>query len=140
MHAPGTALIENDREVVALDIIRALGTNKRFRRDTSLGAIFHPGKICFREISPTDSLHIIIDGDNVSAHVDDISPLVIRADGSHRYSWGRVVAHNAVCAATGLARRIRGQHGLQRCNLRCQVEWFDDDDENDGGIAVTGCA
>lgn len=135
MHVPGNILAGGDEEVVALDLIRALERNGRFRRDTNLGAIFHPGKICFREISPIDSLHIVIDGDRVSAHVDEISPLVLAADGSHRYSWGRVVAHNVVSAAAGLARRLRGQRGLQRCNLHCEVEWVDDDEE----IQVTGC-
>jgi len=126
MHSACNALIEQDQEVAALDLIRSLEKSGRFRRDTHLGAIFHPGKICFREISPTDSLHIIIDGDRVSAHVDEISPLVIRADGSCRYSWGRVVAHNLLIALSDIARRARGQHGLQRCNLRCQAEWVDE--------------
>lgn len=118
--------IGQDGEAAALDLIRALDSNERFRRDTRLGAIFHPGKICFRDISPTDSLHIVIDGDRVSAHVDEISPLVIRSDGSSRYSWGRVFAHNLIGALAGIARRARGQHGLQRCNLHCHTEWVDE--------------
>ena len=65
-----------------LDLVRALEANDRFRRDTGLGGIFHPGKISYREISPTNSLHIVIDRDLVSAHVARISPLILRRDGS----------------------------------------------------------
>src|SRR5882757_9959657 len=74
----------------ACDMERALDADERFRRDTALGRIYHPGRISFREISPTDSLHVVIRGDKVSAHVDEVSPLVIRPDGSTRYAWGRV--------------------------------------------------
>ena len=110
------------------DLINALEANPRFRRDSLLGGIFHPGKVCYREISPTDSVHIIIKGDRVSAHIDEVSPLVVRADGSSRYSWGRVVAHNLLGLIADLARRVRGQHGVQRCNLRCEAELVVDDD------------
>ncbi len=113
--------------VARCDLLKALATNPRFRRDSLLGGIFHLGKISYREISPTDSLHILIDGDKVSAHVDEISPLRLRADGSSRYAWGRVLAHNVLVLIGDAARRVRGQHGLQRCELHCNVEWFDDD-------------
>lgn len=131
MHSACDSLIEQDGEVAALDLIRALEKNERFRRDTHLGAIFHPGKICFREISPTDSLHIVIDGERISAHVDEVSPLVIRPDGSSRYSWGRVVAHNLLLALGDVARRVRRQHGRQRCDLHCQAEWVDEHEAHD---------
>jgi hypothetical protein len=114
-------------EVVAgCDLIRALEADERFRRDTLLGGVFHPGRICFREISPTDSLHVVIRGDRVSAHVDEISPLVIRPDGSHRYVWGRVMAHNLLVLLGDVARRVRGHEDRQRCDLRCRAEWVDD--------------
>ena len=127
LHLPITG---DQDSVVTCDLIKALETNPRFRRDSRLGGIFHPGKICYREISPTNSVHIIIAGDRVSAHVDEISPLILGTDGSCRYSWGRVVAHNLLVMMGDLARRARGQHGLQRCNLRCQVEWVDDQDHD----------
>jgi len=110
-----------------LDLRHALEGDQRFRRDSRLGAILHPGKISFREISATNSLHVLIERDRVSAHVDEISPLVIRPDGSCRYSWGRVVAHNLVVVLTDFGRRLRGHAGRQRCNLRCQAEWVQDD-------------
>jgi len=112
--------------VAGCDLIRALEDDARFRRDTFLGGVFHPGRICFREISPTDSLHVVIRGDQVSAHVDEISPLVVRPDGSHRYAWGRVVAHNLLVLMGDVARRVRGQADRPRCDLRCQAEWVDD--------------
>jgi hypothetical protein len=113
---------------VRCDLLKALESNRRFRRDSALGGIFHPGKISYREVSPTDSLHILIAGNQVSAHVDDVSPLRVQADGSSRYAWGRVVAHNLLVVIGDAARRLRGVHGVQRCHLHCEVEWFDDED------------
>ncbi|MDQ2825636.1 MAG: hypothetical protein M3Y04_01505, partial [Actinomycetota bacterium] len=107
----------------------ALEADRRFRRDSRLGGILHPGKISFREISPTDSLHILIKDDQVSAHVDEISPLVVASDGSCRYSWSRVLAHSIVLGVADVVRRIRHQVGHQRCNLRCDAQWVDDEDE-----------
>jgi hypothetical protein len=124
LNLPGTA----DEDCVATcDLVKALAANPRFRRDTLMGGIFHLGRISFREISATDSLHIVITGDRVSAHVDDVSPLVVRPDGSYRYAWGRVVTHNLLVMLGDVARRVRGQHGRQRCDLRCQAEPVVDD-------------
>ena len=118
--------------VAGCDLVRALEADGRFRRDTFLGGVFHPGRVCYREISPIDSLHVVIRGDRVSAHVDEISPLVIRPDGSHRYAWGRVVAHNLLVLLADVARRVRGQEERPRCDLRCQAEWVDDAPEPSG--------
>lgn len=109
-----------------LNLVHALEASDRFRRDTALGGIFHHGKISFREVSPTESLHIIIDGDRISAHIDSHSPLGISADGSARYSWARVVLHNASGAVGDLGRLVAGRRGEQRCNLSCQIERIDD--------------
>lgn len=109
----------------------ALQASGRFRRDTPLGGIFHPGKVSFREVSPTDSLHIVIDGTRVSAHVDEISPLSCDSGASRQYSLVRVVAHNLFGMAADLGRRIRGRQGQQRCNLECEVVWVDDDSRVD---------
>jgi len=127
------SLLEQEGHVTTPDLIQALEADRRFRRDSRLGGILHPGKISFREISPTDSLHILIKNDRVSAHVDEISPLVVRADGTCRYSWGRIIAHNVVLAAADVARRIRRQVGRQRCELRCEAQWVDDEDTAHGG-------
>ena len=128
MHIPlDTPTADRLGSVAPCDLLKALEANSRFRRDSLLGGIFHPGKLSYREISPTDSLHILVDGANVSAHVDEISPLRLRSDGSARYAWGRVLAHNLLVVIGDAARRLRGLHGAQRCNLHCEVEWVDDD-------------
>jgi hypothetical protein len=110
------------------DLIKALDANSTFRRDSFWGGILHPGKVSYREVSATDSLHILIDrAGDVSAHVDDVSPLRRRPDGSCRYAWGRVLAHNLLVVIEDTARRLRGLHGVQRCTLHCDVEWYDDE-------------
>jgi hypothetical protein len=118
--------VGRDGTIARCDLLKALEADPRFRRDSLLGGIFHLGRISYREISPTDSLHIVILGDKVSAHVDEISPLRLRADGSSRYAWGRVLAHNLLVLIGDAARRLRGRHGGQRCDLHCEAEWFDD--------------
>ncbi|MGH9263626.1 MAG: hypothetical protein ACRD1D_02935 [Acidimicrobiales bacterium] len=117
------------------DLVKTLEADPRFRRDSFLGGIFHPGRTSYREISPLGSLHVLIDGDRVSAHVDDVSPLVVRADGSSGYAWGRVLAHNVLVMIGDVARRVRGGQGEQRCNLHCQVEWVDEDRVGEVGAA-----
>ena len=112
----------------ACDLVTALDGDHRFRRDSVFGGIFHPGAISFREVSATNSLHVVIRGDRVSAHVDEVSPLVVSPDGSRRYAWGRVVAHNLLVLLGDAGRRLGGQRGRQRCNLHCVAEWFDDED------------
>ncbi|MGH9188868.1 MAG: hypothetical protein ACRD0Q_02360 [Acidimicrobiales bacterium] len=106
-----------------------------FRRDSKLGGIFHPGKTSFREVSAHDSLHVVIDGDQVSAHVDRISPLQPRSEGSCRYSWTRILAHNVAGVADDIRRRVGGLHGKQRCELDCEVVWVDDEQISGGGPA-----
>ena len=110
------------------DLLQALAANPQFHRDSFFGGIFHIGHASYREISPTDSLHVLIRGDEVSAHVDDVSPLVVRGDGTCRYAWGRVVAHNVLVMIGDIGRRLRGQQGRQRCRLRCDVEVVEDED------------
>jgi hypothetical protein len=117
---------DSEEEVAACDLITSLDINPRFHRDSRLGGIFHPGKVSYRELSALNSVHILIDGDHVSAHVDDVSPLVIRPDGSCTYAWGRVVAHNILVMLGDLGRRVRGLNGRQRCNLECHTEWVEE--------------
>lgn len=107
-------------------LVRALEANEGFRRDGRVSGIFHPGRISFREISPEDSLHIVIQGDRVSAHVDEVSPLKAEPDGEVGYSWTRVIAHNLSGCAADVGRRLRGRHGEQRCSLGCEIVWVDD--------------
>ena len=120
------ATTDVDTSLEACDLIKALDDNPRFHRDSLPGRLFHLGRISYREISAFESLHIVIRGDRVSAHVDDVSPLVVRQDGSCRYAWGRVVAHNLLVLIEDVARRLRGVQGHQRCNLRCHAELVED--------------
>lgn len=110
------------------ELLKTLEADPAFRRDSLLGGIFHLGKISYRETSPTDSVHILIDGDRVSAHVDEVSPLRVAPDGTSRYAWGRVLAHNLLVLIEDAGRWIRRQPA-RRCDLRCQMEWFEDDEQ-----------
>ncbi|MDQ6928555.1 MAG: hypothetical protein M3159_07825, partial [Actinomycetota bacterium] len=110
-----------------LGLVRALDASDRFQRDSRLGSIFHPGKVSYRETSSTNSLHILIKGNRVSAHVDEVSPLKCTADGSARYAWGPVIAHNFAGLLADVGRRVRGRHGEQRCGLECELVWVDDE-------------
>jgi len=116
----------------------ALERTGRFHRDTGVGRIFHPGKVSFRELTPTDSLHIVIDGRRLMAHVDRISPVERRRDGSIGYSWTRVVAHN-VSGVRGEVSRLFRRHPNRRASLDLEVVWADedapDDDDSSGRLA-----
>jgi len=132
---------------VTAGLIRALESNGRFRRDGRIGGIFHPGRISFRELSPRDSLHIIIDGSHVSAHVDDVCPVSCIPGGVPGYTWALVIAHNLSGLVADLGRRVHGLHGQQRCNLGCEIVWVDDDqiaelasEVHDCSSGPTGCA
>ena len=111
----------------AMSLVQALEASPRFRRDGPMGRIFHPGKISYRELSPTNSLHVLVGGGGVSAHVDDVCPLRCADDGSAHYSWTPVIRHNAAGMVADLGRRLRGLHGQERCNLVCESVWVDDD-------------
>ncbi len=107
-------------------LVRALEQSERFRRDGPLGGIYHRGKISFRELTPTDSLHILVEGKSISAHVDAVCPLAIDENGSVRYSARRVLAHNLAALRADLRRLLRGERGRVRCNMACETEWVQD--------------
>ena len=111
----------------ARTLVDALESSTRFRRDGRLGRVFHPGKVSYREVSPTNSLHVIVGGGRVSAHVDDVSPLRCNPDGSAHYSWLPVIRHNVAGMVADVGRRVRGVHGQERCNLTCETVWVDDE-------------
>ena len=108
-------------------LVEALEASSRFRRDGRLGRIFHPGKVSYRELSATNSLHVIVGEGRLSAHVDDICPLRLAPDGSARYSWIPVFRHNMSGFLADLGRRLQGRHGEERCNLVCEAVWVDDE-------------
>jgi len=102
---------------------RRLASSGRFHRDGGLGRIYHPGSVSLRENSRTDSLHVVINGDHVSAHVDRVSPLGASPDQSSRYSVSRAALHNVVGAAHDAVRLLRGRKGDHRSHLDCQWMW-----------------
>jgi len=104
--------------------LRRLVASGRFHRDSGFGRIYHPGSISLRENSPTDSLHIVLHGDHISAHVDRVSPLDGRPDEPTRYNVRRAAVHNVVGAAQDLVRLLRGRMGDHRSHLDC--EWVAD--------------
>lgn len=107
-------------------LFEALQRSERFRRDTRLGGMLHPGKLSFREVSPNDSLHLVIDGNRLKVHVDQVCPLDCEAEGQTRYSLARVVAHNLSDVVTSVIHRVQGRRGRHHCHLECEVVWVDD--------------
>ncbi len=103
--------------------LRRLASSGRFHRDGGLGRIYHPGSVSLRENAPADSLHIVVHGDHISAHVDRVSPLDARPDAPTRYSVSRAALHNVVGAAQDLVRLLRGRKGDHRSHLDCRWVW-----------------
>lgn len=103
-------------------LLRSLVASGRFHLDTGFGRVFHPGKISLRENVPTNSLHILVEDNCVSAHVDLVSPLGLRPRSSSRYATGRIAAHNLSGMAADVVRLLRGRQGDHRCELAC--EWY----------------
>ncbi len=89
------------------ELTRALDASGLFHRDSRLGRIYHGGAASYRELRPTDSVHVIVDANRVSVHVDRISPLKRRRDGSVRLSLTRILAHNVAGAHGEITRRLR---------------------------------
>lgn len=109
-------------------LFRHLDASARFHRDTGIGRLFHPGRVSLRENVPNDSLHVVVEGNRVSAHVDRVSPLGVRPAGPSRYSAPRAVAHNLVGMAQDVVALLRGRQGDHRCELDC--EWVPNDGDN----------
>lgn len=102
-------------------LLQDLEVSGRFHLDSGVGRLFHPGQVSLRENVPSDSLHIVVEGNGVAAHVDRVSPLGVRPEGESRYSLRRAVAHNVVGMAQDLVGLLRGRQGDHRCELDC--EW-----------------
>ncbi|HVE47420.1 MAG TPA: hypothetical protein VNA57_11840 [Acidimicrobiales bacterium] len=108
-------------------LVQALENSGRFRRDTNLGSIFHRRKVSFREVCPRHSLHIVVDGHSVSAHVDEVSPLNCDGESPSHYSITRVVAHNLSGIRSDVARRVSGRQGQHQCTLQNLAVHLNDD-------------
>jgi NRPS condensation-like uncharacterized protein len=115
---------------------RRLVSSGRFHRDSGFGRIYHPGSVSFRENAPSDSLHIVVHGDHISAHVDKVSPL-----GDKRgYSVQRAALHNVVGAAHDLVRLLRGRKGDHRSHLDCAWVWEGHEATPDTAHLLDPCA
>ncbi len=95
---------------------RRLADSDCFCRDTAVGKLYHRKQASFREISPTDSLHVTVGDDGlVTSHVDRHSPLARRQPGGAcRYSLLRVAAHNVSGMAGDLTRLALGPRARGR--------------------------
>lgn len=124
---------DDDREASALAdadpsiqnpvaFLRHLDVSGAFHRDGRLGRIYHRGMVSLRENVATDSLHVSVDGNHLTAHVDGVSPLAADAPGPSRYAVTRVLLHNVFGAAHDLVWLLRGRQGDHSCVLDC--EWI----------------
>ena len=101
-------------------LLQHLDVSGHFHRDSRLGRVFHPGMVSLRENVATDSLHVSVDDNRVTAHVDGVSPLAVESEAA--YSPRRAVAHNLAGMAQDLVSLLRGRQGDHRCELNC--EWL----------------
>jgi NRPS condensation-like uncharacterized protein len=123
----------DDREVAAADaadlpslrdpaaLLAHLDASGRFHRDGPAGRIYHRGQVSLRENVPTDSLHVVVDGNFVGAHVDAVSPLRPPERGTAGYSVVRAGAHNLAGMAEDAIALVRGRKGDHESRLEC--EW-----------------
>jgi NRPS condensation-like uncharacterized protein len=102
-------------------LLRHLDAGGHFHRDSGAGRLYHRGMVSLRETVATDSLHVVVDGNRVAAHVDGVSPLAVRPEGSSAYSVPRILAHNLAGLVQDLASLLRGRQGDHSCELDC--EW-----------------
>ncbi|MGI8808109.1 MAG: hypothetical protein ACR2KK_09770 [Acidimicrobiales bacterium] len=124
----------------AVAFFRRLAASGRFHRDGGFGRIYHPGSVSLRENAANDSLHIVIHGDHISAHVDRVSPLGARRDQPTRYSIPRAAAHNIVGAAQDVVRLLRGRKGDHRSHLDCEWTWDRNEEIADPSHLLDPCA
>ena len=122
--APAGGAAPDVSDPVAL--FRQLEASGRFHRDTGFGRLFHTGQLSLRENRPADSLHVVIAGNRIAAHVDRVSPLGIRPERPSRYSVRRAAAHNVAGMAQDLFRLVRGRQGDHRSRLDCEWTWDSD--------------
>lgn len=125
--APCTTSVDDAVSTTAdpTGLVRHLESNGRFHRDSVVGRMLHPGTISFRERVLENSIHIVIHGNQVCAHVDRYAPLVLTRAGA-RYSFLRAVAHNLAHLGEDLVRLLTSRRGEHRCRLDCERVETDD--------------
>lgn len=117
----------SSRAEPAAEALRDLEARGVLCRDRGVGRVFHPGAVSYRETVRENALHVIVEGNRVSAHIDWVSPVAFTTDGTARYSVRRVAAHNLA----GMAEDVLRVLGGRRPNNRCDPvgEWVDVDDQ-----------
>lgn len=120
--AAGAPAVSSSDLTDPVALFRRIERSGRFHRDRRLGRVYHAGALSLREQVANNSLHVSIDGNRVSAHVDRVSPLGLRAEKAPRYSLGRIALHNVSGIASDAGRVLRGRQGDHRCELDC--EWM----------------
>lgn len=109
---PVTLDATDDREPMTLGdngMLREVDASGRFIKDSNLGRILHPGrgKVSYRQAVRENSLHLVVHGTRVSAHIDRKSPLAFDEHGTPhcslrrtaRYSLKRVLTHSLTSLA-----------------------------------------
>ncbi|MDQ3978469.1 MAG: hypothetical protein M3314_02810 [Actinomycetota bacterium] len=144
-HRPRRVALDDDGASHPMDpggLLLGLEADGRLHRDRGLGRIYHLRGVSFRESLPSNSLHITVHGNRLSAHVDRVSPLGITEERGPRYSLRRAATHNVAGMAEDLVRLLRGRQGDHRCELNCEWVWDpaesepDPRDLLDGGAAL----
>lgn len=115
-----------------VSLMRTLEHRGRLHRDRPLGRVFHPGKVSFRETRPGNSLHLSVDDNRLSAHVDLVSPLKLEPERASRYSLLRVASHNVTGMAGDVVRLLRGRQGDHTYELDFEFSWAAGDPEAGG--------
>ena len=93
-------------------LLAHLDHSGHFHRDGRMGRLFHRGMVSLRENVETSSLHVSIDGNHVSAHVDEASPLDLRSDRSSGYSIRRALVHNLAGMAQDACHSCAGARAI----------------------------
>jgi len=125
----------HDGEAVPGGLFQNLATDGRFRRDSWWGRVLHPRTVSYREARATDSVHLVVNDDKVSVHIDRFSPLAVQGGTSwRRYAPLRMLVHAVVDVAGEASNLVRGRHEHLH-DLTCERVWVDDDavfDHDDG--------
>jgi len=126
--SPEPAAAKVTVEIDVLDLARVLEGTGRYRRDTRLGGILHWRKVSLREVEPEDSVHLVMDGNRLHAHVDRHSPLNFEGRRRWQYSLPGVVAHNLADVVADGFRALVGRR-RDHCEFTCERVWVDDGDD-----------
>jgi len=133
--ASGAAQVADEAPV---GLFQNLASDGRFRRDSRWGRVFHPRTVSYREARATDSVHLVVNNDKVSVHIDRFSPLAVEGATSwRRYAPLRMLAHGLVDVAGEATSLLRRRHAHLH-DLTCERVWVDDDADLEDGYDDEG--